>query len=143
MIVPLVALLFLGIADFGLAWNYKNDETSLANQALRYAEVNSCPQCGAGSIESFVKSTADSTELQTGSGGTFGIQSPGVTISFCRPPGSTGAVGDSLQANAVATYKWLPFLALGDATLKSTAIGRIEVNPNSPGPPKYTVTGPC
>ena len=46
IVLPVILLIVLGILDFGRAYNYKNDETSLANQALRYAEVNDCPACG-------------------------------------------------------------------------------------------------
>ena len=66
MVVPLLLLLVLGVADFGLAYNYKNDQTSMANQALRYAVVNSCTVCGGQSIEDYVKTTADSPELEHG-----------------------------------------------------------------------------
>ena len=46
IILPVIMLVVLGIIDFGRAYNYKNDQTSLANQAVRYAEVNDCPACG-------------------------------------------------------------------------------------------------
>ena len=46
IILPVILLVVLGIIDFGRAYNYKNDQTSLANQAVRYAEVNNCPACG-------------------------------------------------------------------------------------------------
>ena len=50
IVLPVILLIVLGIIDFGRAYNYKNDETSLANQALRYAEVNDCPGCAPGSL---------------------------------------------------------------------------------------------
>lgn len=144
LVVPLILLLVLGIADFGLAYNYKNDQTSLANQALRYAEVNACPACGGNSIEDYVKSTADSNELMNGnSPGSFGIQQPGVTITFCLPSGSSGNQGDPLEAKATSTYNWLPFLNLGTVTIESTAIGRLEKGYNSGGTNAYSITGPC
>ena len=63
----MILLILFGLVDFGLAYNYQNDETSLANQALRYAEVNACNVCGSSTpVEGYVKSTADSPELQTG-----------------------------------------------------------------------------
>ena len=46
LVLPLLLLLVLGVIDFGKAFNYKNDETHLANQAARYAAVNSCTGCG-------------------------------------------------------------------------------------------------
>jgi TadE-like protein len=132
LVVPMLALLVLGIFDFGQAYNFKNDETSLANQALRYAEVNACSVCSGTPIEDYVKTTADSSELKSGTSATFGVAQPGVTISFCLPQaGTTGAVGDPLEAKATATYRWLPFLNIGNVTITSTAIGRIEQAYNS------------
>src|SRR5262249_48954447 len=96
IVVPLILLLVLGIVDFGLAYNYKNDQTSLANQALRYGVVNTCQPCGPGqAIEDYVKSTADSPQLESGNSG-WGIQPPGVTITFCLPNGSNGQDGQPL-----------------------------------------------
>jgi hypothetical protein len=132
IVVPLILLLVLGIVDFGIAYNYKNDQTSLANQALRYAEVNSCTVCGGQPLETYIKTTADSPELQNGATGSIGIEPPGVTISFCFPqpssgPANTGQAGNSLEAKAESNYRWLPFLGLGlSAPIRATAIGRIE-----------------
>jgi TadE-like protein len=152
IVVPLLLLLVLGIVDFGLAYNYKNDQTSLANQALRYAVVNNCSPCGGQPIEDFIKSTSDSPELENGNPpGSFGVQQPGVTISFCLPevsPGvqSTGAAGEPIEAAATSSYNWLPFLNLGNVTIKSTAIGRVEPGADykSGGPNAYnTPLPPC
>jgi hypothetical protein len=126
LVVPLILLLVLGIVDFGLAYNYKNDQTSLANQALRYGVVNTCAPCGPGQpIEDYVKTTADSPQLESGGTG-WGIQQPGVTITFCLPNGSNGQDGQPLEARATSNYDWLPFLNLGNVTIVSSAIGRIE-----------------
>ena len=137
MVVPMILLLALGIFDFGQAYNYKNDQTSLANQALRYAEVNACSVCNNAPIEVYIKTTADSPELRDGTSGTFGVATPGVTISFCLPqvagqPTTTGQVGDALQATATSTYRWLPILNIGTVTITATAIGRIEQKYNTP-----------
>jgi len=124
LVLPLILLIIFGVIDFGKAWNYKNDETSLANQAARYATVNVCAPCGGQSIEAYVKSLADTGELRNGTGQ---IDSPGVTISFCFPARSAGRVGDALQATATATYNWLPYLGLNPgAKIASTVIVRLE-----------------
>jgi hypothetical protein len=145
IVVPLLLLLVLGIADFGLAYNYKNDQTSLANQALRYGVVNQCAPCMSGqTIEDYVKTTADSGNLENGNTpGSFGIQQPGVTITFCLPNGSTGHAGEPLEAKATSTYDWLPFLNLGSVTIESSAIGRIEPGADyQPGVSPYAKTYP-
>ena len=131
IVVPLMMLIVLAGADFGIAYNYKNDQTNLAAEALRYAEVNACSACGSSSIEDFIKSTADTAALRNGvSAGSWGIQSPGVQISFCVPSsGSTatiGQVGTPIEAQATSNYLWLPFLKLGTAGITATSIGRIE-----------------
>jgi hypothetical protein len=134
IVLPLILLIVLGIVDFGLAYNYKNDQTSLANQALRYAEVNACPSCGGSTptLETYVKSTADSNELMNGNSppGSWGIQPNGVEISFCLPDPSedqTGVQGEPLEAKATTSYNWLPFLGIGVSTpIVARAIGRIE-----------------
>ncbi len=63
LVVPLMMLIVLAAADFGVAYNYKNDQTNMAAEALRYAEVNTCAPCGGSSIEDFIKSTADTGAL--------------------------------------------------------------------------------
>jgi hypothetical protein len=132
IVVPLILLLVLGIVDFGLAYNFKNDQTSLANQALRYAEVNDCAPCGALSIEDYVWSTADSGELRDGTTSGVGIKKQadnrGVDISFCLPSGQPAKDGDPIRAVVRSDYIWLPFLKLspGQVPLVSEATGRIE-----------------
>jgi Flp pilus assembly protein TadG len=129
LVVPLVLLLLLGIVDFGTAYNYKNDETSLANEAARFAVVNTCAPCASAgeSIEQYVKNDADSGALRNGGGQ---IAAPGITVSICFPNG-TGNIGDPLQVTVSATYKFLPYVVslVGlptTVTLKSTATQRIE-----------------
>jgi Flp pilus assembly protein TadG len=148
LVVPLVMLLILGIVDFGLAYNYKNDTTHLANEAARFAVVDACTPCGGQTIQQFVKSDADSADLENGTGQ---IQPPGVTIRLCfvqRPAGSPllgtgpyGKVGDALEATATATYRFLPYLSLADASIVGRATQRVEVPYGTNG--KYTVDASC
>ena len=131
IILPVILLIVLGIIDFGRAYNYKNDQTSLANQAVRYAEVNDCPRVYDGrhrKIQSFVPTTADSGELQHGNNG-LGIQTPGVQVSFYLPSG-TGKAGDPITAVAKSSYRWFPSLGLGISAIGivSTATGRLETD---------------
>jgi len=132
LVLPLVLLLILGAVDFGLAYNYKNDETHLANEAARFAVVNSCSPCGGQPIETFVQSDADSADLRNGGGQ---ILPPGVQISFCfeQPVSSPapGQIGDALRATATATYRFLPYVVslVGlptTVTIVGTATQRIE-----------------
>lgn len=147
VVLPLLVLLVMAILDFGRAYNYKNDLTSLANSAARYAEVNGCNPCGANqSINDYVKSTADSPALQNG---TSPINPPGLQIIVCFPTGS-GAAGQPLKVITQADYKWLPVIngvigSVGSSTLKSSVIVRIQnkYETATPASNKYTVTTPC
>jgi hypothetical protein len=114
LVLPLVLILLFGMIDFGKAFNYWNDETHLANEAVRYAVVNKNPLDPSTSLETAVKNDADSGELKNGCSN-CSIRSPGITVSFCfhRDP-STGnlmtSVGDPLTAVVRTDYHWLAYL---------------------------------
>lgn len=124
LVLPIILLLILGIIDFGRAFNYQNDMTSLANQAVRFAEVNSCTPCGTSSIQDYVRGTADSGELKNGTSGTIGIAQPGVCVSISTPDGA--ALGKKIVAKVSATYRWLPFFHFLNVTISGTVTGRQE-----------------
>ena len=122
-VLPLIMLLILGVIDFGRAFNYQNNLSSLANQAVRYAEVNSCAPCNGQSIQDYIRGTADSNELQNGSSGIFGVRQPGLCIAITAP---TSKFGDPIKAKASVSYNWLPFLHLAPVTISATVTGRQE-----------------
>ena len=134
--LPLLMLVILGMIDFGIAFNYNNDETSLGNQAIRFAVVNSCAPCNSGtpsavSIEDYTKSNADSGNLRDGGSG-LGIQTPGATITFCtsKPGYISGeplAIGDPLTAHVGANYAFLPALVADRHSQRGRA--RCECDP--------------
>jgi TadE-like protein len=126
LVLPLIAALVLAVLDFGRAFNYQNDLTSLANQAARFAEVDTCAPCGAQSIQNYVQSTADSGELRHGGGGTIGIAPPGACINLSTP--TTGKMGQPIKATASAKFRWLPFFHFGETTISSTVTGRMETD---------------
>jgi hypothetical protein len=141
--VPLLLLLVLGIVDFGKAYNYSNDLTHLANEAARYATVNTCIPDGSGGckpLEGVVKNDAETGELANGGGS---IESPGVTISICLPDGPGGP---RIKAVATARYKFL--FTLNNFTKRITTSSTMyrEVDPAAstpPSTPNYTVVDPC
>ncbi len=45
LILPILLAIIIGIFDFGTAYNQKNDQNFLVNQAARYASVNACAPC--------------------------------------------------------------------------------------------------
>src|SRR5579863_1906670 len=151
MVLPLILLIVFGVVDFGQAYNYKNQETSIANQAARYAEVNACPvpdntsptpPCTV-SIPTAVAKDSGSSELQSGSNSNLGIAPPGITISFCLPNGSAGTVGSQLETNVTSSYRWMPFLQLGNVAIGATVISRIEQAPDSTHPSAYGTLSAC
>jgi hypothetical protein len=137
--VPLLLLLVLGIVDFGKAYNYSNDLTHLANEAARYATVNTCIPDGSGGckpIEDAVKNDAESGELRSGGGS---IDSPGVTISICLPDGPTG---QRIKAMATARYVFLPFVLKSfGKTITTSATMYREQDPGASA--HYTAAPSC
>jgi hypothetical protein len=139
LVLPLVLLLLFGMVDFGKAFNYWNDETHLANEAVRYGVVNKNP-LGGPDLETAVKQDADSGELKNGCSG-CSIASPGITVSFCFVNGITPAdtaAGQPLRATVSADYHWLAFLVGRGLPVKSGLTGsatmRIE-QPYTDSPP--------
>jgi hypothetical protein len=149
LVLPLILLLVLGVIDFGRAFNYQNDMTSLANQAVRYAEVNgvngAAPPNGCGfptTIQDYTRCQADSGELKNGSGATFGISPPGVCVNLSFPNGGGATTsGDPVKARVSANYRWLPFFHFATVTISASATAKLQQN--------YTLSsgdsanGPC
>jgi Flp pilus assembly protein TadG len=142
LILPILLAVMIGIFQFGGAYSQKNNLNFLANQAARYASVNGCAPCAgtdANAIATYVKSTADTSQLKSTT-----------TITFCLP-NSTNKVGDPLQVTVSAPYKWLGVLSgsglpTGVSAINSTVTTRILQAPDPtatpPSPALYTTT-PC
>lgn len=135
VLLPLTIFLF-GILDFGRAFNYWNDETHLANEAARFAAVNKNPG-GSVTLQSYIASQADSTELKSGSDS---ITSPlHVCISF---PDGNSNVGSRVKVTVTSTYHFFGFLLPSGAPpskeLKATAEMRLEQQPTN-----YSADGSC
>ena len=134
LVLPIILALVLGVLEFGQAFNYKNDLTNMANQAIRYAEVNSCGACGASKIESYIPTTADSQPLRQSA-----------TVCFSSPDGSTPAAGQRITVKISAPFNWLHYLGLGaSTTITSTVTGRLDVGYNNPASSNaYTLSSTC
>jgi hypothetical protein len=131
LILPILIMLVLGAVDFGRAFNYKNDMTAMANTAARFAEVNQCTPCGSQSIEKYVASTADSGELKSGSGASWGVLN-GVKVCFHFPDPTKTSAGDSVTAYVTADYQWLPLFHFGKVTIQSSETVRLATSWASP-----------
>ena len=139
LILPVLLAIVIGVFDLGSAWNNKNDLNFLANEAVRYAEVNSCAPCsgsGSNAIRDYVKATADTNRLQNS-----------VSITFSLPNGSQ-KVGDPVKVTVCAPYDYLghlPGLPSSTITIRSTVTARILQAPDATNghPALYTTGTAC
>jgi len=126
LVAPVFLLFVVGIIMFGVALNFWLDLQRLANQGARWAVVNTypgctrtdpnTPSCGTGiSLQRYIA-------CQTISGG----QAMTATVSF---PSSTKNVGDPVQITVQKPFKMMPFLGVGDLTLRAKATMRLEQTP--------------
>lgn len=117
IVLPILIAIVLGILYFSRYEDYSNQETQLAEQAVRYAAVDHNPSSTL-TLQSYVTSLAQ-PELQYGSNSV----SP-VKVYIYDPTGSTGAVGQTVRA-CVVTALQFP-LGLGSGTLAQSATMRVE-----------------
>ena len=117
IVLPVLIAIILGILYFSRYEDYSNQETQLAEQAVRYAAVDHNPSSTL-TLQNYVKSLAQ-PELQYGSNSV----SP-VKVYIYDPTGSTGAVGDTVRACVVTTLQFP--MGLGAGTLAQNATMRVE-----------------
>ena len=131
LILPILLLIMLGVIEFGQAFNYQNDLTNMANQAIRYAEVNSCGACGASKVETYIPTTADVPSLKS------------ATACFSSPYAAPAA-GQQITVKISSTFNWLSYLGLGASTkITSTVTGRLDVPYKNNGSDAYTLSNSC
>jgi Flp pilus assembly protein TadG len=130
LILPVLALLFFGMLDFGKAFNYWIDETHLANEGARWAVVNKNP-ASSGSLQQYIRNQVTTNELRTG--GTSSVPGPvQVCIDF---PSGTSNVGDPVRVTLSATYRWLGVISARTSITQTTITGastmRLEARPTT------------
>jgi hypothetical protein len=150
LVLPFLLLIVFGMVDLGKAVSYWNDETHLANQAARYAAVNSCSACGpAQTINQYVIGQAETKEL---------ADNATITIQFPEKD----ALGAPLPKNHCAThsvkvivsydYTLLSFVSdrihwIGPIHIRASSTQRLEqdwgdnLGNYRPGVDKYDATG--
>lgn len=128
LVLPMLLAVLVGILSFGRAMNYDEQATHLANEAARYAAVDSVPAGATGTLGQWVRSQVDSPELANATGAVSGTQ---VCIAY-GPSGTT--VGQPLTVTMKFTFSWLPVLKIKAAstTITRTATMRIEAPPTDP-----------
>jgi Flp pilus assembly protein TadG len=131
LVLPLLLLVLFGVLDFGKAFNYWNDETHLAAEGARWAEVDSNPGGSGQTLQQYIQQQADSGELRSNAT---------VCVSFPSNPdtGTSGQVGDPVTVTVSSTYDWLPFVSAQagltpSTTIRGTATMRLEAPPTNFG----------
>ncbi len=117
--LPIVLVIFLGIAIFGVALNDWINETQLVGQGARFAAVYQNPGEKEGlTFTQWLAKQGDNGEVKS------------ATTTVCSP---TSAVGDWVEVKMTYKYKWFGLGALlgqkAETPLTSTARNRIEVKP--------------
>jgi hypothetical protein len=98
----------------GIAATSWSDETHLANEAARYAAVNSCSACAGAPIETWIITQADTGDLRTNGSAAFTFTDPiGAGRNHCT--------GDPVQVKVSYTYTLLDLPILPKFTLPITA----------------------
>jgi Flp pilus assembly protein TadG len=142
LVLPVFLLVLLGMVDMGKAISYWNDQTHLANEAARFAVVNSAPTPGL-SIETYIKNQAVTPELKNGGTGDGTVDSPGIVVKFCFPNGAAAHnIGDPVKVTVTSTYRWFGYLG-GVATSKMVGTSTMRLEKAwSAATANYDKTGP-
>ena len=120
LVLPVILVILLGIAWFGIALNDWINETQLTSEAARFAAVNQNPgEKEKKSLLEWIQAQGDNNQV-----------SKEAKATICSP---TSAVGDYVEVKLTYMYKWLPLfnLAVTETPLTSTAQMRIEVPPTT------------
>ena len=123
LVLPIILIVLLGIAWFGIALNDWINETQLTSEAARFAAVNVNPgEKEKKSLLEWIQAQGDNNQV-----------AKEAKASICSP---TSERGDWVEVKLTYMYKWLPIFQLGAAEtpLTSTAQMRIEVPPTTPYP---------
>ena len=129
--MPFLLVLVLGLTDFGRAFHYWIDTTSLANVSARYAAVNKNPGAGVPqTLQRYMELQANTKALRDGSSRTSAVD---VCISF---PAGTSNVGDPVRVEVKSTWTWLGFLVgrtgiAPTSLIRGRATMRLEAKPTN------------
>jgi Flp pilus assembly pilin Flp len=136
LVLPLLAVLLMGMLDFGRALNYWNDVNQIAADGARYAAVSSNPGPDASpptaNFADWLAKQAETGELYNGS--------PSVVdkLQVCVEYPAGTEVGDPVKVVAKAAYGLLPIVDEKDGptvvSLRGEAVMRLEVPPDPDNP---------
>jgi Flp pilus assembly protein TadG len=134
LVLPLLALLLMGMLDFGRALNYWNDANQIAADGARFAAVNRNPGTGGQTFQQWLKAQADTKELFSGGGSSSKkgtIENPGVTACVAFLGSLPPKVGDPVKVKVKAKYNVLPIVGVGSINIVGSAVMRLEQLPTN------------
>lgn len=120
-VLPIVLLFLFGIIDFGLALNNENQDTNVANIAVREAAIvgtTTTEMCGT-TTESTLNLWAQCESTQMG----------GPAVSVCvgdvatTTPSSTYTTGDPVKVEVTSNFGWMKLITGKVGNLSSTIGG--------------------
>jgi hypothetical protein len=125
LILPVLLLVVFGIIKMGIAATSWSNETHLANEAARFAAVNSCSACAGVPIESWIITQGDTGDLKTNGHATITFTDPSAI-----PPGQNHCQGDPVQVKVSYTYTLLdlPILPKFTIPITATSTQRLEAD---------------
>ncbi len=137
LVLPLLAVLLMGMLDFGRALNYWNDVNQIAADGARYAAVSQNPGPTStpptAGFADWLAKQAETGELYNGSESV--VDKLEVCVSY--PNGGTPKVGDPVKVVARAEYGLIPIVDEDGptvVTLNGEATMRLEVAPDPASP---------
>jgi Flp pilus assembly protein TadG len=136
LVLPVLVLLVFGVLKLGIAATSWSDETHLANEAARFAVVNSCPGCAPGQkLNDWILTQADTGDLKTN--GTLAITFDPTVLT------KNHCAGKSVQVKVSYIYTLvnLPILPSFTTPITATSTQRLETDYKGDGTDRYTATG--
>jgi Flp pilus assembly protein TadG len=137
LVLPVLMLIFLGMLDFGKAFNYWIDQTHLANMGARWAVVNKNPGAPAQTFQQYITSLTNTSEQRTGGTTSFptAADAAKACVSFPGKTQATAAVGDPVEVKVRANYHFLGFVGLKigflSVPIEGKATMRLEQRPTN------------
>jgi len=134
LVLPVLLIVLLAIMDFGIVYNFWNNEQELSSATARYAAVGRNPGPGA-TLQASMKSQISSNALKNG--GTSRVpEAAEICISF---PDGRG-IGKRVVVSVSTDYHWIPFVPyLGDRLpvhISGKATMRQETTPSTTAVPE-------
>ena len=125
--VIVLLLLLLGVVQFGLAFNYWQDLSHLANEGMRWAAVDRIPgndNPSAAQVEAYIEGQIQTQGLRDA------VQGPGGGVNLCvvntPPVNPVGQIGQAATIRINAPYKFPLLFGLADINLSGSSTMRLE-----------------